>query len=309
MSKLPSTLRVVIFAAGVVVGLGAPARSALAGSGASVEESNLVNERADLRHRLDALNTEIAVLKQSQRGVADDYRLRARLADAEALARRLIEIEARLGVRGPAGTAAPVPVASPSDGPTELDAKADILSDRSRWVLGEADALAARIAEIESRQNLRRRAADLDRDPFAPLEASKRRMATVAVNSVAAGSASMPASGSGGPATTTTGASNTASRGVGSPTGGPTLTVAGSGPGSATPTSSPVSPAAQPAVSVELRDLLDPATVADIRRLEMGKTPAGSLAALERAVAALRARASALDAEARSMRAAARGPR
>ena len=29
----------------------------------------------------------------------DDYRLRARLADAESLARRLIDIEARLGIR------------------------------------------------------------------------------------------------------------------------------------------------------------------------------------------------------------------
>ncbi|HMC93955.1 MAG TPA: hypothetical protein VKO16_04210, partial [Polyangia bacterium] len=61
-----------------------------------------------------------------------------------------------------------------------------------------------------------------------------------------------------------------------------------------------------PTLAVELRDLLDPATVADIRRLEGPKAPAGSVPALERAVAALRARADSLDAAARAMRASAR---
>ncbi|HVV52055.1 MAG TPA: hypothetical protein VHO06_20475, partial [Polyangia bacterium] len=59
----------------------------------------------------------------------------------------------------------------------------------------------------------------------------------------------------------------------------------------------------------ELRDLLDPATVADIRRLEGAKAQGGSIPALERAVSALRARADALDGAARAMREAARTPR
>ena len=71
----------------------------------------LTAERARLRAQLDRVNAEIDALKRSARGVGDDYRLRARLADAEALARRLIDIEARLGLRAPAVEPGPLPVA------------------------------------------------------------------------------------------------------------------------------------------------------------------------------------------------------
>jgi hypothetical protein len=63
------------------------------------------------------------------------------------------------------------------------------------------------------------------------------------------------------------------------------------------------------ALSLELRDLLDPATVADIHRLEGAKGPTASVQALEHAVSALRARAETLDGQARTMRQAARTPR
>src|SRR5262249_38520090 len=56
-------------------------------------------ERARLRAQLDKVNAEIDALKRAGGGVRDDYRLRARLADAESLARRLMDIEARLGIR------------------------------------------------------------------------------------------------------------------------------------------------------------------------------------------------------------------
>jgi hypothetical protein len=52
---------------------------------------------------------------------------------------------------------------------------------------------------------------------------------------------------------------------------------------------------------VQLRDQLDTATLADLRRLELG-TSGGSAQALERASVALRARAAELDARARAMR-------
>ncbi len=80
----------------------------------------LTAERARLRGQLDRVNAEIDALKRSARGVGDDYRLRARLADAEALARRLIDIEARLGLRAPAALPGPLPVASPTDSPSDL---------------------------------------------------------------------------------------------------------------------------------------------------------------------------------------------
>src|SRR5580704_9676425 len=122
-----------------------PATAAAAPAPADGERAALTAERARLRDELDRVGAEVDALKKAHGGVGDDYRLRARLADAEALARRLIEIEARLGLRAPAGKPAPLPVAEPTDGPADLGAKADILSDRSRQVRGEADALGRRI--------------------------------------------------------------------------------------------------------------------------------------------------------------------
>jgi hypothetical protein len=271
-----------IAATAVVLAAALFAASAQAAPGPDAAEGDratLTAERARLRDELDRVGAEIDALKKAHGGVGDDYRLRARLADAEALARRLIDLEARLGLRAPAGEPAPLPVAEPTDGPADLGAKADILNDRSRRVRGEADALNRRIAELKGRQELRRRTADLDRDPFAPLESSKRR-----VVSVAAPAATLGASTGGGD-------SQKPTVGIG-PQTTPIVAPAGS-------------VTASPMLAVELRDLLDPATVADVRRLEGSKAPSGSVPALERAVAALRAQADALDARARAMRAAA----
>ena len=82
------------------------------------------------------------------------------------------------------------------------------------------------------------------------------------------------------------------------------MTIAGGnglpGPLPPTPTASGGSPFAT--LSVQLRDLLDTSTLADIRRLERAGTPGGSVQALERAAAALQARAADLDAKSRAMR-------
>ena len=112
--------------------------------------------------------------------------LRARLADAEALARRLTELDAQIKARTDAAvgrapaTLAPVgsePVAKPTDGPTELQAKADILSDQARRTQGQAVALQGRIDQVRGRLELHRHASALENDPFAPLEGSRRRLA------------------------------------------------------------------------------------------------------------------------------------
>ncbi len=265
----------------------------------------LTAERARLRAQLDSVNAEIDVLKRSARGVGDDYRLRARLADAEALARRLIDIEARLGLRAPAVDRGPLPVASPTDSPSDLQAKADILDDRARRVRLEADALDHRVVELKGRQDLRRRVAELDRDPFAPLEGSKRRvMSMTATDSPARSTPALPTGSAGQPPAERPGVgltSSTSSPGSSAPQSSTILA------GSAPPT--PLTGPPATALSLELRDLLDPATVADIRRLEGAKSQAPSVRALERAVAALRARAAALDGQARAMRQTARTPR
>jgi hypothetical protein len=265
---------------------------------AAVHGPDLPAERLRLRAELDRVNAEIDALK---RAGGPDARLRARMADAEALARRLVELERRMGLTAPASEPRPLPTASPSDGPADLDAKADILADQARRVRAAADALDRRVAELKGRQELRRRAADLDRDPFAPLEGSKRRTISIATGgneSSSSHSTLVPG------APTSAGDRGTASGSSAAPggtyTGIPIVSSTTSGPVS-TPSGS-VNVAATPlVVSVELRDLLDPATLADVGRLEHGRPPS-SLASLQRAVAALRARAANLDGQARAMR-------
>ncbi len=248
---------------------------------ASPAPGQLATERAALKAQLEKVNAEIDALKRAG-GVRDDYRLRARLADAEALARRLIELDAKLGIRADGGhTPAPAPIAAPTDSPADLDAKADILADQARRFRVQADGLAARAQALKGRQELRRRAADLDRDPFAPMEGSKRRMASATPTATTAGERG--------------GAQNDSSL---VPTSGPSVSGAAP-PAPPTPSPAPV----LSGLSLQFRDLLDTATLADIRRLEGTGTATGTLQALERAAAALRGRADQLDGRARDMRA------
>jgi len=239
---------------------------------------SLQAERSRLRAQLAKVNAEIDALKRAGGGVRDDYRLRARLADAESLARRLMDIEARLGIRVD-GTAKfqPPPTAAPTDGPSDLDAKADILADQSRRVRAQADALVRRAADLKGRQELRRRAADLDRDPFAPMEGSKRRVASAA----AAGGPQVPGV-------------NTSGQSAPGKISTDSLTPAAT-------TNAPERAAAP--LSVQLRDMLDTAALTDIRRLETSGAGAASPQTLERAAAALKTRADWLEAQSRAMRA------
>src|SRR5262249_44057551 len=117
--------------------------------------------------------------------------------------------------------------------------------------------------------------------PFAPMEGSKRRVASVS-----------------GPATVVP----AANRNNLGPINGDAVPQppAGGFPG-ATNTNSNTGASAP--LSTQLRDLLDTAALTDIRRLEASGAAAASPQALERAAAALRARADWLDAQSRSMRA------
>jgi hypothetical protein len=249
------------------------------GAAANAAPAALLAERQRLRGELGRVQAEIDRLKASDRGLRDDYRLRARMADAEALARRLTAIDAQLGAAPPAPRPQPgiEPGASPSDGPAELEAKADILSDEARRVQLQIDALRARGEQLRGREELRRRSGQLERDPFAPLEGSKRRVVT----GTGSASASSPPRSSGSVAS-------------------PSDHVAGA---MATPTTPPPSlggPASGPSASV--RDLVDADTLAEIRRLEQNGSPASSLEAIDRAVKALDAKARRLDAQSKALR-------
>lgn len=302
----------------------------------------LVAERQRLRIELDRVNSEIDALKHDRGGLRDDYRLRNRMADAEALARRLTEVDARLHAQagasgtaggavsgGLAGATAPwpaAPQAQPSDDRAALEAKADILADQARRLNGQIDVLAARVTAVRARQELRRRAGQLEHDPFAQMDQGKRRLAT----------SGGPPPVSPGPKTDVS-TPSPPSRGEPSPSAAGVGTVSGPAGAASTPTLGPtsipqttatssaagsldkaqpalLSPSASPAgggadgaaasVTTQFAGLLDASTLAEIRRLEVGGggSPGSSAAALERAVSALRARAAQLTASAEALR-------
>jgi hypothetical protein len=284
------------------------------GEGASAtganQRTNANAERDRLRAELSRVQIEIDRLKTGERGLRTDYLLRARLADAEALARRLTELDAQLGPRGDGAARAPAALAqpardeavpSPTDGPAELEAKADILADQARRAQSQAVALQARIDQVRGRRELRRRAHQLENDPFAPLESSHRRLATGANLDSARASHDVPAPGPP-PRTIATGGASVPPTAVATtPTAsGVTATPGTTAPGTTgagTPTT---------ATAVQVRDVLDPSTPAQLRRADAALAPANDLESMERALAALNARAQHLDEQAKRLRAQAR---
>jgi hypothetical protein len=265
---------------------------------------NPVAERERLRKALSGVQSEIDRLKAAGPGLRNDYVLRARLADAEAIARRLTELDAQIKARtdaavgrAPAALAPAVgsePVASPTDGPTELEAKADILTDQARRTQAQAVALQARINLVRGRLELHRRASALENDPFAPLEGSRRRLAPGIASSsdknAPYSATSAPQAPGPGPRT----GSNT-------PTSVTATDHAAAGGG----TTTPPTPAGTSS-SVQVRDVLDPSTSAQVRRNDAAAPVPTDLPSMERQLAALKARAQHLDTQAQALRARAR---
>jgi hypothetical protein len=281
-----------------------------------------------LRAELERVNGDIAALKSSGRSVRNDFLLRDKLAEAEALARKLTEAEAQERTRhAPAPAAIPgsaliPPVGTPHDSAVELEAKADLLSDQARRFRAEADALAHTAEQIRARQALRRRAGAWDRDPLAGFENSKRSFAVSGRASATDSGSGTRGSTQGNNGTGSLGAKGTASDnssttyGGGATTPVPPPSVA-LGPGSTTteasgpavatmPTHS--TPVTAPVVSdsaskaVQQRPLLDPASLASVRS---NLTQSGSLSdpeAVEAAALALRKHAQALEERARRLR-------
>lgn len=318
------------------------------------EVSRLEAECAHLRSELARVNEDVAALKRAGRGVRNDYRLRHRMADAEALARKLTEAEARLAARrGPALVSRPPalapPRAQPGDGPVELEAKADLLVDQARRLAVEAEGLDRTARQLRGRQALRRRALQLERDPFVGLDGSKRTMvfgaprsspsaertndpkmsaggpsksgsADEAASSGARGSGTtMPGAGGSVPPTTAGGPAPTGQPAPSPPSApapnvSPPPSLSPSAPGGqtaaprATEGGMAAGPSPQPtsALSTQLRALLDPYTLSEVRRLEQTGLSITDPEALERLAVALRQRAQALDAQAKDLRVKAR---
>src|SRR5687768_13322226 len=87
---LPQVLAVLGLLTLPVAATAQPARAPTA------EAARLDAECARLRAELERTNAEVATLKRGGRNVRDDYRLRQKMADAEALARRLTAAETQL---------------------------------------------------------------------------------------------------------------------------------------------------------------------------------------------------------------------
>ena len=312
---------------------------------ASGADDRLLAECADLRAQLDRKTAEISALKRGERGVRQDYDMRQRMAEANELARRLTALESQLQSRPgqgvgtrPAGAAAsPEPV----EGSAALEARADLLSDEAHKLSARAAGMVRAAGQMRTRAALRRKAANVDRDPFASLDGAKRLMfvrapgAVVSDSGRKAGTPTSPTeSGTAG------GASNT-SGGTGNPTptSGPTTLApptappatppaqpgstappaATSTPAAAPPpqTPQPAAPqdsskgsspaaAAAPAGRSELAAgaLIDPALSAELSRMapSANHTPSEP-EALEQAAAALVSRAQLLETQAKALRA------
>jgi hypothetical protein len=266
-----------------------------------------------LRADLARANAEVAELKRSDRSVRADYRLRDRMADAEALAKKVTETESKLRVLGwvsaDASTIrphAPPPQVSSQDGSVELEAKAGLFADQAQKLDREADRLAKAAEELRSRRLLRRRAGAWDRDPFSGLESSKRSLATSATSSrsslppSASGNGS-PTKGAGGPTLTLTGDSS----GTTSSSSGTTIAIPAAGPSSEATASAKASPQASGGgldrQTIDQRLYLDPTTAAELRQVLGGSGAASDPDALDRAASALRARARALQVQAQTL--------
>ena len=328
----------VFFFSGILLLASSPVFAQASGTAST---QRLASEYQRLHADLDRVNAEVAVLKRGGRGVRTDYLLRDKMAEAEALARKVTAAEARLrAAHGPLPAETLVdtvqtPSATAQDGAVELEAKADLLSDQARHFSAEAEALARTAEQIRARQALRRRAGAWDRDPLAGFEASKRiaiiptQSSHVVTSGDSSGSSATPrgsttssgdpASKSGGSSAVPASPSDTAGVGVANPTSaaGPPTSAAGGPSAISSPTASPSGaapstshPLTAPAAATDSasktpvqRTLLDPATLAGIRS---SLSQAGSLSdpdAVEAAAIALRKHAQALEEHARRLRA------
>jgi hypothetical protein len=186
----------------------------------------------------------------------------------------------------------------------------------------EAAALDQRAQQMRARQDLRRRVGLMEHDPFSPIEGSKRRVIAGAATTHAPSSTSdssgpnpptiNPGIGGASGATFTPGMTGSTAPGGGST---PVQTTTGGARGAVAPPAAPTPSGGSSAgdngtpLSVQLRDVLDPATLGELRRLESSGAPRAGVEAMERAAAALKARADKLQAQSQSLRAHAHDPR
>jgi hypothetical protein len=203
------------------------------------------------------------------------------------------------------GAAPAAGAADPLDGPRELQEKADLLRDSEDKLRREVRRLAERIDNVERRSHLRERARDVDEDWFGE-SFSARQVARAATTASASQHGEAKTAG------------DADTRGANSPTSPPQSPAASPSPG--TPTvSTPSAPSggstgsngltgsgsfAAPQASADavvLRNLVDPATLDELRRTDGGDDLERQARALRRAQGELESLANELNRRARTL--------
>ena len=161
-------------------------------------------------------------------------------------------------------------VADPLDGPRELRAKADLLRDSGDKLRRESQRIAKHLDGIERRKHLRERAGALDEDLFGEMQsnrvASRAQGTTVATAGGSRGTASSDSSKTtGGPTAAPNANGSTPNQAGAGAVGNP---VADGSHETATGTTTTVSPPSRTSESTVLRNLVDPATLDELRQAD-----------------------------------------
>jgi hypothetical protein len=301
------------------------------------EWTQLDGSRVRLEKESGELGAEIERVKNEPAGVRRDFRLRELLASAKVKADDLTRVAAELRARtaplaearraliancdralgqpslteakrlelarlrtaqaallamptaplGQLGTMTGKVVVDPLDGPRELKEKADLLRDSGDKLKREVARLTARIDDVERRRHLRERAGAVDEDWFGEATSNRKfaRTGTIAnthdaktQNNDATNNPAVPAPGLGGGTTT-------------QPTGGVTGEFgASNNSGNSRATDSTV-----------LRNLVDPATLDELRRTDGGDDLERQVRALKKAQGELEGLAAELERRAKSL--------
>jgi hypothetical protein len=207
------------------------------------------------------------------------------------------------------------------DGPRELKEKADLLRDSGDKLKREVKRLAMRIDDVERRRHLRERAGAVDEDFFGESISNRHVARAAGSSSLSTAGAASPAQGRGGapqqPAGGTTGNGDQAGGAAGAPApgggGAGGTNGAGGGGGVNTPTAGFAGPTGSAggsagtsgfgdsSTTTVLRNLVDPATLDELRRADSSDDLERQVRALRRAQGELEGLAAELDRRAQTL--------
>jgi len=269
------------------------------------------------------LRTRTAAVQSQRRALigACDRALTGPLADAKRLelARlRTAQVTQLAGPTAPLGVSRTD--AGALDGPRELKEKADLLRDSGDKLKREVKRLAMRIDDVERRRHLRERASAVDEDFFGESTTNRHVARAAGASTLSTGGAASPAQGRGGnPQQPTTGNGDQAGGAAGAPApaGGGAGGTNGAGGGGGTTGNTPAAGfsgatgsgssgsttgfGSDSSTTTVLRNLVDPATLDELRRADNSDDLERQVRALRRAQGELEGLAAELDRRAQTL--------